>query len=130
MKGKSSVLIVDDNISLSKTLTFVLKRKGYQACPARNGPDAIEMIKEMPFDLIFMDIKMPLMNGVDTYKRIKKIRPDTVVMMMTAYAVEDLVQEALKEGAYGVLYKPFDIEQVLTLIKRVGGDSRRSLLND
>ncbi|MCK5587590.1 MAG: response regulator, partial [Candidatus Lokiarchaeota archaeon] len=79
---------------------------------------------------IFMDIKMPLMNGVDTYKRIKKIRPDTVVMMMTAYAVEDLVQEALKEGAYGVLYKPLDIENVLTLIKRVGGDSSRSLLND
>jgi DNA-binding NtrC family response regulator len=58
---------------------------------------------------------MPLMDGVETYRRIKKIRPEAVVMVMTAYAVEDLVQEALEEGAYGILYKPLDKQEVRRL---------------
>ena len=119
MEEKASILIVDDNVSLVKTMSFVLTRKGYVTTTAMNGPEAIERLEETAFDIVFMDIKMPLMNGVETYKRIKKIRPDTVVMMMTAYAVEDLVQEALKEGAYGVIYKPLDIESVTALIEDV-----------
>ena len=112
-----SILIVDDNISLCKTMSFVLGRKGYAVATAKDGPQAIERVKENPFDMIFMDIKMPLMNGVETYRRIKQIRPEAVVMMMTAYAVEDLVQEALQEGAYGIIYKPLDIEKILAVIE-------------
>ena len=116
---KTSILIVDDNISLCKTMSFVLERKGYATTTAKNGPEAIKNVKERPFDMIFMDIKMPLMDGVETYKNIKMIRPDAVVMMMTAYAVEDLVQEALQEGAYGIIYKPLDIDKVLAHIEKV-----------
>ncbi len=119
MEEKASILIVDDNVSLVKTMSFVLTREGYATTTAMNGPEAIERVEETAFDIVFMDIKMPLMNGVETYKRIKKIRPDAVVMMMTAYSVEDLVQEALKEGAYGVIYKPLDIESVTALIEDV-----------
>lgn len=118
-KDKPSILIVDDNNSLCKTMSFVLERKGYATTMAKNGPEAIENVKERPFDMIFMDIKMPLMDGVETYKNIKRIRPDAAVMMMTAYAVEDLVQEALKEGAYGIIYKPLDIEEVIANIESV-----------
>ncbi len=117
MSEKSSILIVDDNVSLCKTLTYILMRKGHTVTTAKDGLEAIEKVKESPFDIIFMDIKMPLMNGVETYKRIKKIRPTLVVIMMTAYSVDELIQEALKEGAYGILYKPFNIEKVLTIIK-------------
>ena len=117
MEEKASILIVDDNISLCKTMSFILKRKGYAVTTAQDGPEAIERVKENSFDVIFMDIKMPLMDGVETYKRIKQIRPDAIVMMMTAYAVEDLVQEALQEGAYGIVYKPLDIEKVIVLIE-------------
>ncbi|MFQ5950577.1 MAG: response regulator [Candidatus Geothermarchaeales archaeon] len=117
MEEKGSILIVDDNDSLLKTMSFVLTRKGYATTTAMNGPEAIERLEETAFDIVFMDIKMPLMDGVETFKRIKKIRSDAVVMMMTAYAVEDLVQEALKEGAFGVIYKPIDIEKVTALIE-------------
>jgi DNA-binding NtrC family response regulator len=117
MKEKASILIVDDNASLCKTMSFVLRRQGYAVTTAKDGSEAIERVKENPFDMIFMDIKMPLMNGVETYRRIKKIRPEAVVMMMTAYAVEDLVQEALQEGAYGITYKPLDIERVVAMIE-------------
>ncbi len=85
MNHKANILIVDDNTSLCKTMSFVLGRKGYAVATARDGPEAIERVKENPFDMIFMDIKMPLMDGVETYRRIKQIRPEAVVMMMTAY---------------------------------------------
>ena len=99
MEEKASILIVDDNISLFKTMSFILGRKGYAVTTAENGLEAIERVKERPFDMIFMDIKMPILDGVETYKRVKKVRPEAVVMMMTAYTVDGLVQEALKEGA-------------------------------
>lgn len=83
------------------------------------GPKAIKRVWEMTFETILMDINMSLMDGVETYQRIKKIRPESAVVMMTAYAVEDLIQEALKEGAYGIVYKPLDIEKVVSLIEEV-----------
>ena len=117
MEDKPRLLIVDDNPGLCKTLSFALGRKGYAVTTAQDGLEAIERVKERPFDITFMDIKMPLMNGVETYRRIRKIRPKAVVMMMTAYAVEELVQEALQEGAYGITYKPLDVERVIAVIE-------------
>lgn len=117
MATKASILIVDDNISLCKIMSLVLERKGYAVTSAKDGPEAIGMVKESPFDMIFLDINMPLMDGVETYRRIKKIRPEAVVMMMTAYAMEDLVQQVLLEGAYGIIYKPLDMEKVVAIIE-------------
>ncbi|KPJ60979.1 MAG: hypothetical protein AMS15_06150 [Planctomycetes bacterium DG_23] len=125
MEEKARILIVDDNISLFKTMSFILERKGYTVTTAKDGPEAIEKVQQAPFDIIFLDIKLPLINGVETYKRINKISPQAVVVMMTAYAVEELVQEALEEGAYGVVYKPLDIEKVFAIIEK----SRRAKEN-
>ena len=118
MKKKASVLIVDDNTGLCKTLSFVLGRKGYAVTTASDGAEAIAIVEERPFDIVFMDVIMPFMNGVETYERMKVIRPEAMVVMMTAYAVEDMVQEALEKGAYDVIYKPLDIERVVALIER------------
>jgi two-component system response regulator HydG len=128
MEKRASILIVDDNISLCKTMSFVLGHKGYTVTTAKDGPEAIEKVNERSFDMIFMDIKMPVMDGVETYRRIKKVRPEATVMMMTAYAVEDLVQEALQEGAYGIIYKPLDIEKVVALIEEAKGAKRAMLI--
>jgi DNA-binding NtrC family response regulator len=127
MEHKANILIVDDNISLCKTMSFVLERKGYAVTTSKDGPEAIERVKERSFDVVFMDIKMPLMDGVEAYKKIKKIRPQAAVVMMTAYSVEDLVQEALREGAYGIIYKPLDIEKVVALIEEVR-EAKRGVL--
>ena len=128
MGEKASILIVDDNISLCKAMSFALGRKGYAVTTASDGPDAIALVEESHFDIIFMDIKMPLMDGVETFKRLKKVRPKAVVMMMTAYAVEELVQEALQEGAYGIIYKPLDIEEVVAIIERARQDREGALI--
>ena len=100
-------------------MSLILSRKGYNVATTKSGMEAIKRIKEEPFDMVFMDIKMPLMNGVEAFKKIKKISPNTFVMMMTAYAVEDFVQEALEEGAKGIMYKPLDIDNLLSIVKKV-----------
>ncbi len=114
---KTSILIVDDNINLTKSLFFIMEKKGYDASMAKDGREAVKKAKARSFDIILMDIKMPLMNGVEAYKKIKKISPGSIVFMMTAYTVEELVQEALEEGAYGIIYKPMDIGKTIGLIE-------------
>lgn len=119
MTEPARILIVDDDESMNKTMSLVLKRKGYDVATAFNGLDAIEKVRSEPFDIIFMDIKMPVMDGVETFEKIREIRPDAAVMMMTAYSVEDLIQKALREGAFGIIYKPLDIEKTLATIEDV-----------
>jgi two-component system response regulator HydG len=119
MTDAMSILIVDDDVSMSKTMAMVLKRKGYDVTVADSGFDAIGLAKKNSYDMIFMDVKMPGMDGVETFERIRKIRPDAVVMMMTAFAVEDLIQKALNEGAYGIIYKPLDIDKIIASIDEV-----------
>jgi CheY-like chemotaxis protein len=99
-------------------MSYILNGKGYDVTIANDGSEAIERAREKKhFDIVFMDIKMPLMDGVETYKQIKKIISGVTVVMMTAYAVEDLIQEALEEGAHGVIYKPVDIDKAIALIE-------------
>ena len=119
MDRTANILVVDDNDSLCRSLSLVLGRKGYAVSTARDGPEAIQRVKERPFDILFIDIKMPGLNGVQTYKRIKKIRPEAVTMMMTAYAVEELVKEALRNSAFTCLHKPLDLDQVLSLVELI-----------
>ena len=119
MNDKVSILIVDDDDGMCETLSDIMEDKGYRAFIALDGYEAIEKVREVDFDVILMDIRMPGMNGVETFKRIKSIQPGIAVVMMTAYAVEDLIMEALREGAYGVLYKPFEMERMIGLIDAI-----------
>jgi DNA-binding NtrC family response regulator len=114
---KNRILVVDDLKSIRLSLGGMLGDEGYHVALAEDGYQAIEMVKQTPFDLVFMDIKMPGINGVQAFREIKKVDPETVVIMMTAYSVEDLVSEALKEGAYTVVYKPFDIDELVKTIE-------------
>ena len=120
-KFKGSILIVDDDVGICETLSDIMEVKGYDTAIATDGYEALQKVKEVAFDVILMDIKMPGINGVETFKEIKKVRPEIAVVMMTAYAVEDLIGEALREGAYGVLYKPFDMERMIGLLEGIKG---------
>lgn len=125
---RPSVLIVDDDVGMALTTALILKRKGYSVVTAHDGPEAIERVKERPFDMILMDVKMPLMNGVEAYRRIKGIRPNAVVVMMTAYAVEDLIRQALDEDAYGILRKPLDVEEMVSVIEEARANDEGALI--
>ena len=114
---KTNVLIVDDDNGIRFTLQGIIEDEGYSVRGAEDGYKAIELVKETAFHWVFMDIRMPGLNGVETYLEIKKISPESKVVMMTGFSVEALVKEALEEGVYAVLYKPLPVEQVLSLIK-------------
>ena len=113
------ILVVDDQRGMRLTLSGVIEDEGYDVTGVEDGYQAIDAASKTPFDVIFMDIKMPGINGVQTFREIKKISPSSVVVMMTGFAVEDLVEEALDEGAFSVVYKPFDIDRVIKLIESV-----------
>jgi len=117
--SKTNILVVDDIRSIRVTLGGILEDKGHNVVMVENGYQAIEAVKKTLFDVIFIDIKMPGINGVQTFREIKKIDPKAVVIMMTAYSVEDLLKEALEEGAYATVYKPFDVDKIIAVIEEV-----------
>ncbi len=112
------ILVVDDNEDFCSNLADILQLKDYAVATAYDGFAALELAKQNHFDVVIMDVKMPVMNGVDAFKRMKTIAPDTAVIMVTAYAMEELIKEALREGAFGFLSKPLDIEKLFGLIER------------
>ena len=113
------IMVVDDEPDMCTTLKAIFEDEGYEVATASDGYEAISQAKSASFDLIFMDIKLPGINGVQTYREIKSISPDTVVVVMTGYAVEDLIKQALEEGAYAVIFKPFAVEQILDIAQAV-----------
>jgi len=130
MENQIGILIVDDERRMTETLTDLLEELGYHVEVAFDGFEAIEKARSQFFDVILMDIRMPGINGVETFREIKKFRPEAAVMMMTAYSVEELVAEALKEGAYDVMYKPLDIGKVLEFIECVRGSALILVVDD
>ena len=130
MSGKLRVLVVDDNEEFCKNVTDILELKGYEVMSAYDGFKGLEAVKENDFNLVLMDVKMPVMDGVEAYKKIKEIAADTPVIMVTAFAVEDLIREALQQGAYGSLKKPIDFDQSLELIEQATGKGTMILVAD
>ncbi len=121
---KTNILVVDDLRSSRLTLGGILEDEGHNVVLAENGYQAIEAVRQIPFDVIFMDIKMPGINGVQTFREVKKINPQVVVIMMTGYSEQEVVRRAISQGAYTCIYKPFDVEKIMTLVGEIS--QRRS----
>lgn len=117
-----SVLVVDDEPGMRALFSFMLGAKGFQVHTASSGEEAIGNVQQRPYDLVFLDIRMPYMDGVQVLRALKQYRPDINVVMMTGYAVEQLLDDALAEGACGYLRKPFTLDELLCSIKTVMGD--------
>ena len=113
------IMVVDDEQGIVTTLAAILEDEGYDVIGVDDGYQAIALAKESLFALIFMDVKMPGINGVETFREIKRISPDSVVVMMTGFSVEELVKDALEEGAYAIIYKPFEMGQILDIVQSV-----------
>jgi DNA-binding NtrC family response regulator len=112
------LLLVDDEGGLRMTLAANLELDGFDVTMADSGKQALELFRQEPFDLVLSDIRMPGMNGVELFREIKAVKPECPVILMTAFAVEGLVQDAIHEGVYTVLPKPFDIDHVVGALTR------------
>jgi DNA-binding NtrC family response regulator len=124
------LLLVDDNRSLVEALADVFETKGYRVDLAYDGLEAVERVRQTAYDCILMDIRMPGMNGVEAFKEIKKLSPATRVILMTAYSVQGLIDEALHEGALAVLDKPVGLHKVLGLLESLKGESSLLIVDE
>jgi DNA-binding NtrC family response regulator len=106
MSKMPRVLVVDDEKAMRESLNDWLKEDGYDVGLAASGQEASDMAAKNPWDVILLDLKMPGMDGLQTLKRLKEVRPDAEVLMMTAYASIDTAVEAMKDGAFDYLVKP------------------------
>lgn len=130
MADMARVLIVDDDANFCNTLSKILTMKGYRITTADSGFRAVDLIREKEFDMVLMDIKMPVMNGVETFKKIKAIKPGSIVILMTAFSVDDLIRDAIKEGVYAVLRKPVDIDTVISMIEESKNGALLAVVDD
>ena len=111
------ILVVDDDKDGADGLAEALELYGHQVTTAYSGFDAVKLFRHTVFDLTFMDVMMLGLNGVESLMQIRKIAPKARVFMMTGYSARDLLDQAVDEGAAGVLQKPFAIEEVLENVK-------------
>jgi two-component system response regulator PilR (NtrC family) len=108
----AKLLVVDDERSMRELLSIVLRREGYVVTLAENGRAAVDHLERARFDLLISDIKMPDMTGVDVLRAAKRIDPDILGIMITAFASADTAIEAMRLGAHDYLSKPFDVDEL------------------
>lgn len=119
MSGNELVLIVDDDLSLLETTAYMVETLGYDVITAQNGLEAVEKYKEINPALVFMDVKMPIMDGFDAFFKIKDFDSDAKVVLITAYTMDE--KKHLKAQSMSLLdtiEKPYDIERIEDALKK------------
>lgn len=119
MSDSLRILVVDDDTDAADSLAELFEMEGHDVQVAYSGESAIQAYRDGDFDIAFMDIMMPGKNGVESFFEIRKLRPDAKVYMMTGFSVEQLVQQAIENGAMGVLSKPLDLQKVVAVVDEV-----------
>jgi len=117
MSTNISLLIVDDEESVRDSLYNWFVEDGFEVSCAADAKEALSMLESESFDIILADIKMPGMDGMEMHRRIKSLNPESIVIIMTAFASVETAVQALKDGAYDYITKPFDPDDLSHLIR-------------
>lgn len=118
-KKEIKVMLVDDEPDFTQPMAFWLTSKGYAVVEVGDGKEALKKIKEEKPDIVFLDINMPVMDGITTLKEIRQFDKDIPVIFISAYVSDPRVQEASGFGISGVFYKGSDFNEGLTLLETV-----------
>ena len=116
---KYSILIVDDEENVSKLLKKIFIKEGYRAHTAASGVEALNIIDSNEIDVIITDIKMPGISGIELLKKVNEIDPSILFIIITAFATLDTAIEALRMGAKDYITKPFDLEEIISSVKKI-----------
>lgn len=113
----AKILVVDDDKGIRDILEIILAQEGYDVTSLEDGVKALAKCRKQKFDLIITDLKMPKMDGIEFLKAVREISPESLVILITAYASGESAVKAMQEGAYDYLEKDFDIEDLKRLVQ-------------
>ena len=119
--SRSTVLVVDDEEAIRELMVTALSTKTRDVLAAGSGEEALEIHKRTEVDLVLLDLSMPGMNGVDTFREIHALRPALPVMIVTAYPDSDMMAKALEIGPFSMISKPVDLAQIQKTVERIVG---------
>jgi DNA-binding NtrC family response regulator len=122
------LLVVDDEEHVRTSLACWFRDEGFEVSTAASGKEALQVLAREGADILLVDIKMPGMDGLELQKRVKELAPDATIIIMTAYAAVDTAVQAMKEGAYDYIVKPFDPEELSRLVRKAA--ERYALLQE
>jgi two-component system response regulator (stage 0 sporulation protein F) len=117
--GALDILVVDDEYSICLLLQDVLGRFGHRVTTCQDGQSCLDLAADNDFGLVFLDIRMPGMGGLEVLKKLRSLLPNATFVMITGYAKDDIIDEALQSGASACLCKPFSLSQVKALVQNV-----------
>jgi CheY-like chemotaxis protein len=129
-RDEPRILVVDDDPDICHNLSDILIDLGYSVDFAHDGPAALELVRQRPYDVALLDLKMPGMDGLTLYREIKKQRAETVALLVTAYAGPATATEALSAGAWKVVPKPVDFPALLGLVDEALGQPLVLVVDD
>ena len=112
------ILVVDDEQGMRDFLSIMLKKEGYEVVAAENGEHALKAIHAEIYDLVITDVKMPKVDGIEVLRTVKEVSPETVVVVITAFATTDIAVQAMKLGAYDYITKPFKVDEIKLIIQK------------
>lgn len=115
----ASILVVDDELSMREFLKILLEKEGYRVTVAADGKSALALAGKHSFDLVISDIRMPGMSGLDLLTRLKQVKAEIGVIMITAFASPDDAVAAMKSGAFDYITKPFNVDEIKTVVRAV-----------
>ena len=107
--GMKKILVIDDELSIGELVKDFLDDSGYQTFIATDALTGLEIVKKEKPDLVFLDVLMPRVGGLECLRRIKEISRDTIVVVVSALQDEEIAKQAIRRGAYDYLTKPFDL---------------------
>jgi DNA-binding NtrC family response regulator len=126
----SSILVVDDEADNRLNLADILSDLGYRVDTAADGPSALELLRQQRYDVALLDLLMPGMDGAALYGELKKVRPETVALIVTAYPNHPRAEAALAAGAWKLLSKPVDFPRLLALVEEAVGQPLVLVVDD
>ena len=134
MANNADILIVDDDVQFGATLCDILTAKGYMSVAVETGKSALQQINAETPDVALIDLKLEDMSGLDLLRKIRELSPITECILVTGHASQESAIEAINLGAYGYITKPYDMEQLLLMIRRGidkhDSDERSQAIND
>jgi len=120
-RSEISVLVVDDEMNLTLAMRRLLSAEGYRTETANSGEEALHKAKESHYDIVFLDVNMPGMNGLETFVKLGQAAPNSAVVMITGYGktLKAVIEEARTLGVRAVIDKPFKINQITEAIREI-----------